>query len=120
MIYLGALNGLLSTLSVAILRSAWVEPDSGVRNAMWHPLLTFLKGVSRRLSCAHQSDNAVLEYPNSWELEAAFTVELDADNDEDNDEDEDEQAEPRETPNLTPSESKTPLPHAYEEFRQFL
>jgi hypothetical protein len=38
-------NVLLHVLSRAVLRSAWVEPDSLVRAAMWEPLLTFLKGI---------------------------------------------------------------------------
>ena len=39
-------QSLLPTLSAAALRSAWVEPDSGVRGStMWQSLLTFLKGV---------------------------------------------------------------------------
>lgn len=40
---------LLGVVSTAILRSAWVEPDAGVRGLMWAPLLGFLKGVSSLL-----------------------------------------------------------------------
>lgn len=32
-------------LSAVVLRSAWVEPDATVKNVMWQPLLTFLKGM---------------------------------------------------------------------------
>lgn len=35
---------LLPLLSIAVLRSAFVEPDAQVRTAMWRPWLTFLKG----------------------------------------------------------------------------
>ena len=35
----------LAVVSTAILRSAWVESDAGVRGLMWAPLLGFLKGV---------------------------------------------------------------------------
>lgn len=38
------MEALAPTVSVAVLRSAWVEPDVNVRNAMWQPLLMFLKG----------------------------------------------------------------------------
>jgi len=37
-------EGVVRTLGTAILRSAWVEPDSLVQSAMRVPLLTFLKG----------------------------------------------------------------------------
>lgn len=40
----GHLDPLLNVLSSAVLRSAWVEPDTIVRAAMWQPLLMFLKG----------------------------------------------------------------------------
>ena len=33
---------LLPTIGPAILRSAWTEPDSGVRSVMWEPLLRIL------------------------------------------------------------------------------
>lgn len=41
---IGHLDPLLNVLSSAVLRSAWVEPDTIVRAAMWQPLLMFLKG----------------------------------------------------------------------------
>ena len=43
---IGIMGDLLPTMSSAILRSAWVEPDAMVRSIMWQPLLTFLKGWS--------------------------------------------------------------------------
>lgn len=36
---------LLQVLSSAVLRSAWVEPDTLVQGVMWQPLLTFIKGM---------------------------------------------------------------------------
>jgi hypothetical protein len=45
---IGMMEPLLPTLSSAVLRSAWVEPDAIVRGTMWQPLLTFLKGMSCR------------------------------------------------------------------------
>ncbi|KAI5116021.1 hypothetical protein M0805_005027, partial [Coniferiporia weirii] len=50
-------RGLLPTLSAAILRSAWVEPDASVRASMWEPLLTFLT-----------------QYPKAWEIERAEEI----------------------------------------------
>jgi hypothetical protein len=40
----GHLGALVPTLSAATLRSAWSEPDVGVRGAMWQALMLFLKG----------------------------------------------------------------------------
>lgn len=48
--YKGHLESLLPTLSSAILRSAWVDPDTTVHGIMWRPLLTFLKGAYSRPS----------------------------------------------------------------------
>lgn len=44
----GSLRPLLPTLSIAVLRSGFVEHDSIVRSAMWQPFLTFLKGKKTR------------------------------------------------------------------------
>ena len=33
---------LLPSIGSAVLRSAWTEPDSGVRSVMWEPLLRIL------------------------------------------------------------------------------
>lgn len=40
---LGQLETIISILSIAVLRSAWVELDSTVQVVMWQPLLMFLK-----------------------------------------------------------------------------
>jgi len=40
----GAIEPFIPILSVVLLRSAWVETDSAVRNALFHPVLIFLKG----------------------------------------------------------------------------
>lgn len=42
----GSMQRMLPLLSIAVLRSAWVEPDTTVRNVIWKPLLTFLKGTT--------------------------------------------------------------------------
>lgn len=47
----GHLDPLLNVLSSAVLRSAWVEPDTIVRAAMWQPLLMFLKGLFTLMLC---------------------------------------------------------------------
>jgi hypothetical protein len=39
-------EALLPLVSTAVLRSAWVELDLGVRGVLWQPLLTFLRGAS--------------------------------------------------------------------------
>ncbi|EJD43916.1 hypothetical protein AURDEDRAFT_185239 [Auricularia subglabra TFB-10046 SS5] len=83
----------LAALSVAALRSAWVEADAGVRLAMWEPLLVFLT-----------------KYPQAWHLERDHE---DAEH-EHSDEDEDEHEE-----QPTPSGSKRDS-RAYAEFLQFL
>ncbi|KAF9258177.1 hypothetical protein L218DRAFT_964691 [Marasmius fiardii PR-910] len=56
---------LLLTLSTAVLRSAWVEPDITVQQIMWQPLLLFLK-----------------EYPQAWKVEAENQSD-ESDNEED-------------------------------------
>lgn len=33
----------MSTVGMAVLRSAWVEIDTMVQSTMWHPMLKFLK-----------------------------------------------------------------------------
>jgi len=33
----------VSTVGMAVLRSAWVEMDTMVQSTMWHPMLMFLK-----------------------------------------------------------------------------
>ncbi|TFK41660.1 hypothetical protein BDQ12DRAFT_678315 [Crucibulum laeve] len=103
------LQTLVPALSPAILRSAWVEPDSTVQSVMWQPLLTFLK-----------------EFPSSWEIERAQSLKKDEDadeDDEDEDEDEDEDGEEKErqTKSKEPTASPSTAPSlAYLEFLQFL
>ncbi|GLB39355.1 putative ring finger [Lyophyllum shimeji] len=87
---------LLPTLSVATLRSAWVEPDSTVHAAMWQPLLKFLK-----------------EFPNAWEIERLYDYANEEGAAEDA-ESEDSEAE---------GEKQAPLSkrsEAYQEFLRFL
>ncbi|EIW55564.1 ubiquitin-protein ligase RKR1 [Trametes versicolor FP-101664 SS1] len=98
----GHLDPLLNVLSSAVLRSAWVEPDTIVRAAMWQPLLMFLK-----------------DYPNAWVLEA------EAEKDEDDEgsasgESDDEDA-PKAPPPPKPVANGPAGPsRAYTEFLQFL
>lgn len=55
--FTGAMDGeLVELLSVAVLRSAFVEPDPLVRIAMWKPLLLFLKGNDTLLRFILHSD----------------------------------------------------------------
>ncbi|KAG1741443.1 uncharacterized protein EDB91DRAFT_1130453 [Suillus paluster] len=91
--YKGAIEPFIPILSVAILRSAWVETDPGVRNTLFQPVLLFLK-----------------EFPNAWTLEAAY----DPDKHEDGDES-DSDSEERET-----TTRKEKSFEAYREFLQFL
>ncbi|RPD56966.1 hypothetical protein L226DRAFT_615267 [Lentinus tigrinus ALCF2SS1-7] len=94
------MDALLPTLSTAVLRSAWVEPDPLVRASMWQPLLMFLKA-----------------YPNAWTLEAESEK-------EDEDEDEGSEKEDDDAPKAPPSKPVASGPatpsQAYAEFLQFL
>ncbi|KAF9447824.1 hypothetical protein P691DRAFT_670660 [Macrolepiota fuliginosa MF-IS2] len=98
----------LPVLSSAVLRSAWVEPDTLVHGAMWQPLLTFIK-----------------EFPNCWDLESAKVYDVskaeeEGESDDDEDEDEDEEGEDVHKPeeSVVPTVFKRSL--AYQEFLQFL
>ncbi|KAI0360435.1 hypothetical protein OH77DRAFT_1418351 [Trametes cingulata] len=91
---------LLPVLSSAVLRSAWVEPDTIVRAAMWQPLLMFLK-----------------EYPNAWILEA----EAEKDDEERSESEESDNEGSSEAPApKTPGNASIGASHAYTEFLQFL
>lgn len=50
------ITSLLPSLSSAVLRSAWVEPDVSVRNAMWGGVLGLLKGTSERYAVLPEHD----------------------------------------------------------------
>ncbi|KAI0336704.1 hypothetical protein GY45DRAFT_1377084 [Cubamyces sp. BRFM 1775] len=98
--YKDHLDTFLPTLSSAVLRSAWVEPDPLVRGAMWQPLLVFLK-----------------TFPSAWELEAHS--ERDEDEGSESGESEDEEA--SKLPPSKPSTTSLAGPSlAYTEFLQFL
>ncbi|KAI0824805.1 hypothetical protein BC628DRAFT_1321461 [Trametes gibbosa] len=94
------INPLLHVLSSAVLRSAWVEPDTLVRTAMWQPLLMFLK-----------------EFPNAWVLAAQDNKDEDEGSDSDESDDEDG---PKPSSSMTPATGPTGASHAYTEFLQFL
>ncbi|KAI0371298.1 hypothetical protein BV20DRAFT_1035310 [Pilatotrama ljubarskyi] len=91
---------LLPVLSSAVLRSAWVEPDTIVRTAMWQPLLVFLK-----------------EFPDAWTLEAE--AEKDEDGRSESGESDNEGNSDAPAPKPAPNASAGPT-HAYSEFLQFL
>ncbi|KAI0056618.1 hypothetical protein BV25DRAFT_1995499 [Artomyces pyxidatus] len=97
---------LVPLLSVAILRSAFVDPDTLVRKAMLRPWLTFLK-----------------EFPRAWQIEAAFVPEkADEDDKSDTDSDDEDGGETKE-PAAHPSSSTIstkPQIRAYAEFLQYL
>ncbi len=115
-----SLQTIASTLSVAVLRSAWVEPDVGVRNSMWVPLLTFLKGKStKRIHTIIVCELMIITgYPHAWEIEASS----DDDNDVDEDSEDEDDAGKIKVSTLKNQvvENKIIVSHAYEEFRQFL
>lgn len=95
--YKGAIKPFIPILSIVLLRSAWVETDSGVRNALFQPVLIFLK-----------------EFPNAWILEGAY----DADKQHEDGDDSDSDSEEFET--KTTSTRKEHSSEAYREFLQFL
>lgn len=97
--YKDAVEPFIPMLSTALLRSAWVETDSGVRNALFQPVLLFLK-----------------EFPNAWILEGAYN----ADKHEDDDDDDDSDSDSEELETRTPSTHKEHSSEAYREFLQFL
>ncbi|THH03871.1 hypothetical protein EW145_g5943 [Phellinidium pouzarii] len=68
-------RSLLPLTSTAILRSAWVEPDSGVRTCMWEPLLLFLT-----------------QFPKSWGIDrdGVFSVPTSEENEGEGNEDAEE------------------------------
>ncbi|KAG2130479.1 hypothetical protein BD769DRAFT_1452567 [Suillus cothurnatus] len=94
--YKGAIEPFIPILSVVLLRSAWVETDSAVRNALFHPVLIFLK-----------------DFPNAWILEGAY----DPDKHEDGD---DSDSDSEELEAKTSSIRKEHSSDAYREFLQFL
>ncbi|KZO96166.1 hypothetical protein CALVIDRAFT_555263 [Calocera viscosa TUFC12733] len=105
-------SGVVEVLAPAVLRSAWVEPEAGVRGAMWEPVLSFLT-----------------KFPKAWEIEARSRPTVDGeeeDEEEDGDEDEDEEdtetEAPRPAPALaSPGSPATPIQsQAYSEFLEFL
>ncbi|KAG6865555.1 hypothetical protein C0991_001559 [Blastosporella zonata] len=92
-------ESLLPLLSVATLRSAWVESDTTVHTVMWQPLLKFLK-----------------EFPRAWEIERVHDYSRDENGDEDSDsESSDVEAEKPPAPDAATKPSA-----AYQEFLHFL
>jgi hypothetical protein len=111
---------MLPILSIAVLRSAWVEPDAAVRGVMWQPLLTFLKGVTIVYSyCNLELTELCIEFPDAWDLTGA-----DKPDHRDEDESDSEDSEDDETNDiLRQSQEAKPITGrsiAYREFLQFL
>ncbi|KAG6896299.1 hypothetical protein C0992_009252 [Termitomyces sp. T32_za158] len=94
------LEPLLPLLSVAVLRSAWVDSDTTVHAVMWQPLLKFLK-----------------EFPNAWELERAHDYSKDQ-GEEDSDDESSERGVEAEKLDMDPTATKQSA--AYQEFLRFL
>ncbi|KAI0042795.1 hypothetical protein FA95DRAFT_1682318 [Auriscalpium vulgare] len=85
------MESLVPLLSVAVLRSAFVDPDVKVRASMLRPWLTFVR-----------------EFPRAWELELAYKA------------DEDSEAESDDNEPKRPQAIQSPKSRAYAEFLQFL
>ncbi|KAL5521576.1 hypothetical protein ACEPAF_2324 [Sanghuangporus sanghuang] len=97
-------NTLLHVLSSAVLRSAWVEPDSNVRASIWEPLLKFLT-----------------QYPTCWDIDLA-SVASKEDEDEEGSEEESDHDDTLENDDgiarvLVPSSTQS---EAFREFLTFL
>jgi hypothetical protein len=118
---IGSMERMLPTLSTAVLRSAWVEPDPAVQGVMWQPLLTFLKGLAT-VYCwfIPKLTHLYIEFSSAWTLVGTDKAE-DRDEDDSNSDDSDE-----ETNDDTPQPQKAKpadFPSrsiAYREFLQFL
>ncbi|KAG1837363.1 hypothetical protein DFJ58DRAFT_863015 [Suillus subalutaceus] len=104
--YKGAIEPLIPILSVVLLRSAWVETDSGVRNVLFQPVLVFLKGKPILIVLASN-------IPNFLVPQRAY----DADKHEDGD---DSDSDNEELETKISSTRKEHSSEAYCEFLQFL
>ncbi|KAG8896139.1 hypothetical protein FRB99_009054, partial [Tulasnella sp. 403] len=89
---------MLSTISVVLLRSAWVEPDAGVRAVMREPLLLFLRN-----------------YPQAWLLEASANAAKASLDKDDEDVDSGDEAVPSAT-----TKNLSQFSMAYREFLDYL
>ncbi|KAG8958385.1 hypothetical protein FRC03_009184 [Tulasnella sp. 419] len=96
----GMLEAQLDQISSAVLRSCFVEPDSGVRNVMWAPLLQFLN-----------------KYPKAWILDAGSSTPPNQTQDDEGDEDEENEDEDEEENQIASKELKS---ISYVEFLEFL
>ena len=116
------LRDLEQSLSTAILRSAWVEPDTAVRSSMWKPLLTILKRLCHpRFQTIYSHLSTFVEHPIAWELEAREIQEAEeAEEETDSEEEDDTDAPKTQSRRLLPKEQKIARSPAYDEFRQFL
>jgi hypothetical protein len=117
-----SMGPLLSILSVAVLRSAWIEHDALVRGAMWQPLLSFLRGKASLKGSYMFCSNVclVVDFPSAWEIEAASVLHIAKEPDDANSESEDdakEGIEPREAKQSPAMVKSSP---AYREFLRFL
>ncbi|KAL0570451.1 hypothetical protein V5O48_011508 [Marasmius crinis-equi] len=105
-------EALLPTLSSAVLRSAWVEPDTSVQKTMWQPLLLFLKGTVHPSSLRNVFADEQIEFPQSWKIELKAETESDPDPESDSEDEEDPKSQIQPQPPRSSS--------AYAEFLQFL
>ncbi|KAH9988778.1 hypothetical protein BJV74DRAFT_459602 [Russula compacta] len=91
------ITGLVPMLSVAVLRSSFVEPSVQVRETMWRPWLKFLR-----------------DFPRAWEIDTSF--ELHRTNESESDE-EDDGSGAEEQPKVQPADRRSP---GFADFLQFL
>jgi E3 ubiquitin-protein ligase listerin len=110
---------LVPILSVAVLRSSFVEPSVQVRGTMWRPWLKFLKGTTPHCFCRRHNAHGVTDYPRVWEIDATF--ELHKANEGDSDEEDGSDAEEGKTDQpasgCTVKDGRSP---AFADFLQFL
>ncbi|KAG6916946.1 hypothetical protein DXG01_004633 [Tephrocybe rancida] len=113
------LESLLPLLSVAALRSAWIDPDTTVHAVMWQPLLKFLKGNLKRPT-PHDDQLIILlpDFPRAWEIERTHNYSK-IENDEGSDS-ETSDIETEKLPPPTTIDAATKPSIAYEEFLRFL
>lgn len=86
--YLDETSGLVSLLSVAVLRSSFAEPSVQVRGTMWRPWLKFLKGTFWSGYFCLDITHYTIEYPRSWEIDAAFELPKATESDSDEEDEE--------------------------------
>ena len=88
----------MPTLSSAVLRSAWVEPDATVRGAMWQPLLTFLRGIFIATYLPRRYGRKLIvlttDFPDAWDIDSSSKRSKDEDAKEEDSEPDSDDAKP--------------------------